>query len=30
LNSINEKAYAAKAAIVIGIMVDGIVTAREL
>ena len=30
LNSINAKAYAAKAAIVIGMIVDGIVIASEL
>jgi hypothetical protein len=30
LNSINAKAYAANAAMVIGIIVDGIVTAKEL
>ena len=30
LNSIKANAYAAKAAIVIGIMVEGIVTANEL
>ena len=29
-NSMKAKAYAAKAAIVIGIIVEGIVTAREL
>jgi hypothetical protein len=30
LNSINAKAYAAKAAIVMGMIVDGIVIASEL
>jgi len=30
LNSIKANAYAAKAAIVMGIMVEGIVTANEL